>query len=99
MYETIVLGLACLVTPVLAKYAGHDGKKVPFDLVGIAGMFFLLSAASSLDLASKVGAIAGISQLVGTAAPLVGWLFLIVAALIGMVRGVTELVGHKLLHT
>ena len=49
-YELIVLGLVCLVTPWLAKLAGYEIARKPFDLVGIGGVFFLLASAFGLGM-------------------------------------------------
>lgn len=43
MSGTILLGLVCLVIPVLYKYAGLGMHKY-IKIVGISGLFFLLSA-------------------------------------------------------
>ncbi len=47
LWETILLGMALMVAPVFAKYAGYELKKLPYDLVGLAGLFFLMAAAFS----------------------------------------------------
>lgn len=44
MLDLIVLGLVCIVAPWFAKMAGYEVPRKPFDLVGIAGIFFLLGA-------------------------------------------------------
>ena len=48
--QLIILAIACLSVQFFAKYAGHNVKKVTYDLVGMGGMFFLLTAASGLEL-------------------------------------------------
>jgi hypothetical protein len=50
-YELIVLGLVCFTAPWLAKVAGFETGRKPFDLVGVAGIFFLLSTAFGLGTA------------------------------------------------
>src|SRR5262245_40289639 len=44
MLDLIVLGLVCIVAPWFAKMVGYEVPRKPFDLVGIAGIFFLLGA-------------------------------------------------------
>ena len=44
MLDLIVLGLVCIVAPWFVKMAGYEVHHKPFDLVGIAGIFFLLGA-------------------------------------------------------
>lgn len=48
MYELQVLGLSCLIAPIFAKYSGYEIQKKPFDLVRVAGLFFLLAAAFTI---------------------------------------------------
>ena len=49
-YELIVLALVCLIAPWLAKIAGFETGRKPFDLVGGAGIFFLAAAAFGLGM-------------------------------------------------
>jgi hypothetical protein len=48
MLDLVVLGLVCLVAPWLAKMSGYETPRKPFDLVGIAGIFFLLGTSLSM---------------------------------------------------
>ena len=48
LWETLLLGVFLMVAPVFAKYAGYELKKFPYDLVGLAGLFFLMAGAFSL---------------------------------------------------
>jgi hypothetical protein len=48
MLDLIVLGLVCLIAPWLAKMSGYETPRKPFDLVGIAGIFFLLGTSLSM---------------------------------------------------
>ena len=79
----ILLAMSCLSVQFVAKYIGHNVKKLPYDIVGLGGLFFLLTAASSLDLGNMdivhtlVGMVASIS-------PIMGWLCLLVATLMGV---------------
>ena len=34
-FELLVLGLICLAAPCFARFAGHETRRKPFDLVGI----------------------------------------------------------------
>lgn len=49
MYELIFLGLALMVAPVFAKYAGYE-KGGHFDLIGVGGLFFLVAAATHVPI-------------------------------------------------
>ena len=79
----ILLAIACLSVQFVAKYVGHNVKKLPYDMVGLGGMFFLLTAASGLELGgpdiihSLVGVVAMIS-------PIMGWFCLLGATLMGV---------------
>ena len=46
----ILLAISCLSVQFVAKYVGHNVKKLPYDLVGLGVLFFLLTAASGLEL-------------------------------------------------
>jgi hypothetical protein len=85
----IVLAVACLSVQFFAKYSGMNVKKVLYDLVGLGGLFFLLTAASSLDMEAgdMVHQIVG---LVGVISPIMGWLCL----LGGTVMGLLDLLIH-----
>lgn len=90
----IFLAIACLSVQFFAKYAGHNVKKLPYDLVGLGGLFFLLSAASGLDL-SGMDLVKVVVNLVATLAPLLGWLCLLGATLMGML----DLFMHVMMET
>lgn len=79
MYETIILAIACLSAPLIAKYAGYEIKKKPFDMVGVAGLFFLLGAAFSLG-PSKVTFLVQIGTLGSIISHILGWLLVIIGA-------------------
>jgi hypothetical protein len=85
----IVLGIACLSVQFFAKYAGMNVKKVLYDLVGLGGLFFLLTAASGLDITAG-DMVHQIVNLVGMVAPVMGWLCLFG----GTVMGVIDLLIH-----
>ena len=60
MTETLLLGLALMVAPVFAKYAGYELKKFPYDLEGLAGLFFLMAGAFSLGFFSTMTMFGGL---------------------------------------
>lgn len=95
-YELIVLGLVSLSAPALAKIAGFETGRKPFDLVGIAGIFFLLAASFGVG----VTLIASLTQ-IGNAFMLVsvvlGWIALAAGAVWGTVDVIRE-PDHGLLH-
>jgi hypothetical protein len=49
-YEIMVLGLISLTAPWLARWAGYETTRKPFDLVGVGGIFFLLTTAFDLGV-------------------------------------------------
>ena len=81
--QLIMLAVACLSVQFFAKYAGHNVKKLPYDLVGLGGLFFLLTAASGLDLGG-IDIIHSVVGLVATISPIMGWLCLLGATLMGV---------------
>lgn len=87
--QIIFLALACLSVQFFAKYAGYNVKKAPYDLVGLGGLFFLLTAASGLELGGP-DVVHYLTSLVGVISPIVGWLCL----LGGTLMGVLELIVH-----
>ena len=89
MYETIILAIACLSAPLFAKYAGYEIRKKPYDMVGVAGLFFLLGAAFSLG-PSKVVFLTNMSTIGSIVSHILGWLFVIVGAFRGALDVVME---------
>ena len=85
----ILLAIACLSVQFVAKYVGHNVKKLPYDLVGLGGLFFLLTAASSLDLGG-LDIIHPLVGMVGSMSPIVGWFCLLGAD----VMGVLDILKH-----
>jgi hypothetical protein len=79
MYETIILAIACLSAPLFAKYAGYEIHKKPFDMVGVAGLFFLLGAAFSLG-PSKVEFMQKVALTGSIVSHILGWLLVIIGA-------------------
>ncbi len=85
----ILLGIACLSVQLFAKYAGLNVKKALYDLVGLGGLFFLLTAASMLEIGGGE-MLQHLVSLVGTISPIMGWFCL----LGGTVMGVLDLLIH-----
>ena len=79
MYETIILGIACLSAPLFAKHAGYEITKKPYDMVGVGGLFFLLGAAFTLG-PSKVDFLLNIGSLGSIVSHVLGWLMVIIGA-------------------
>ena len=79
MNETIILAIACLSAPLFAKYAGYEIRKKPFDMVGVAGLFFLLGAAFSLG-PSKVEFMTHVAMTGSVVSHILGWLLVIIGA-------------------
>ena len=72
----ILLAIACLSVQFVAKYVGHNVKKLPYDFVGMGGLFFLLTAASGLELGGPdvVHSLVGIVSMIS---PILGWFCLL----------------------
>lgn len=79
-YELIVLALVSLVAPWLAKIAGFETGRKPFDLVGAAGIFFLLSAAFGLGM-NLVEMLQDIGRVFMIVSFVLGWIVLGAGAL------------------
>ncbi|HUJ09609.1 MAG TPA: hypothetical protein VL171_06240 [Verrucomicrobiae bacterium] len=88
-YELIVLGLICLAAPWLAKIAGFETGRKPFDLVGVAGIFFLLAAAFGVGM-SLVIALDQIGKAFMLVSLLLGWIALGAGAVWGTVDVIRE---------
>ena len=79
----ILLAIACLSVQFVAKYVGHNVKKLPYDLVGLGGLFFLLTAASGLDLGG-IDVIHSLVGMVSAISPIMGWFCLLGATMLGV---------------
>ena len=79
----ILLAIACLSVQFVAKYIGHNVKKLPYDFVGMGGLFFLLTAASGLELGGPeiIHSLVGVVVMI---APIMGWFCLLGATLMGL---------------
>jgi len=81
--QLILLAIACLSVQFVAKYSGHNVKKLPYDLVGLGVLFFLLTSASGLDLGG-LEMIHPLVGMVGSLTPILGWFCLLGATIIGV---------------
>ncbi len=90
MYETIILGIACLSAPLFAKLAGYEIYKKPYDMVGVGGLFFLLGAAFTLG-PSKVEFLQNIGSIGSVVSHVLGWLLVI----IGSFRSAIDVIMEK----
>ncbi len=82
-YELIVLGLVSLAAPWLAKLAGYEMTRKPFDVVGVAGIFFLLTAAFGMGF-QNVAVLASITSVAQTVALVIGWILMIIGGIWGI---------------
>ncbi len=92
-YELLILGLICLAAPGLARFAGYETRRKPFDLVGIGGIFFLLAASFGLG-PSMVPALRnnmpGLLNALLVISFCLGWLSLIVGAVWSTIEVIQE---------
>ena len=95
-YELIVLGLVCLAAPWLAKMAGYEIGRKPFDLVGVAGIFFLLSAAFGLGM-TLVTMLFEVGRAFMVVSFVLGWIALFAGAIWGTIDVIRE-PDHRLVH-
>lgn len=95
MIDLIILGLVCIVAPWFAKMAGYEVPRKPFDLVGIAGIFFLLGASVFIGL-NHVTWLASLGTFVLSLPYVVGVILLGLGAIWGTVAVLQE-PGHGLL--
>ncbi len=94
-YELIVLGLVCLAAPWLARLAGYEIGRKPFDLVGVAGIFFLLAAAFGLGM-TLVDLLAQVGKAFMLVSFVLGWIALFVGAIWGTIDVIRE-PDHRLM--
>lgn len=83
-YELLVLGLVCFLAPYLAKLAGFEVGRKSFDLVGIGGVFFFLTAAFSLGQ-HILPVMLAVFNVLMIAAYVLGWVTLLIGALWSMI--------------
>ena len=95
-YQLIVLGLVCLAAPWLAKMSGYEIGRKPFDLVGIAGIFFLMAASFGLGM-TYVDLLHDIGKAFLLVSFVLGWIALFAGAIWGTIDVVRE-PDHRLAH-
>ncbi len=82
-YEIMVLGLISLAAPWLARWAGYETTRKPFDLVGVGGIFFLLTTAFDMGV-SLIPTLAAPIHIAMTVAFIVGIVLLAIAGIWGI---------------
>lgn len=79
-YELIVLGLVCLIAPWLAGHAGYEMRRKPFDLVGVAGIFFLFAVSFGLGM-NMIPLLTNFGQVFMIVSFVLGWIAMGVGAI------------------
>lgn len=99
-YQLLLLGLICLVAPVLARFAGYETRRKPFDLVGIGGIFFLLAASLGLGPNSidSLQRMLGLFNAITVISFCLGCISLIVGAVWSTIEVLQEPEGRMLHH-
>jgi len=95
-YELIILGLVTLAAPGLARLAGYETGRKPFDLVGVAGIFFLLATAFGLGM-TLVPMLVDIGRVFMIVSFVLGWITLFAGAIWGALDVLRE-TDHGLMH-
>lgn len=88
-YELIILSVVCLMSPWLGKFAGYDITRKAFDLVGVAGIFFLLAASFGLGTA-LVPLLTDIGHVMMIVTFVLGWIALFAGAIWGTLDVIRE---------
>ena len=98
-YELIVLGLVCLGAPWIARQSGFETERKPFDLAGVAGLFFWAATAFGLGM-TYVDALKDIGRFLMVGSMVLGWVALgagaIWSALDVFRESHKELLTHKM---
>lgn len=94
--ELIFLGLACVASAYLAKGAGYKNGRKAFNLVGVGGVFFLMSAGFGIGIA-HVASLATIGGYLFKMSVLAGWAMLTLGGISGVLEVVRDL-DHILVH-
>ena len=91
-FQLLLLGLFCLTAPGLARFAGYETPRKPFDLVGIGGVFFLLAASFGLgpNLVESLRRLAGFWNGLMVISFCLGWISLIVGAVWSTIEVIRE---------
>jgi hypothetical protein len=77
MYTILILAVVALSAPLLAHFAGYELHRKPYELVGAAGLFFLLAVAFSTAPLEALKIVFGWGF---TVSYLIGWVSLLVGA-------------------
>jgi hypothetical protein len=77
MYPILVLAVIALSAPLFAKFAGYELRRKPFELVGAAGLFFLLAVAFN---SVPVPAVMIVFYWGFVVSYFIGWLMLLIGA-------------------
>jgi hypothetical protein len=98
-FQLLLLGLICLIAPGLARLAGYETRRKPFDLVGFGGIFFLLAASLGLGpvIVDSLRKMVGLFRALTIISLCLGWISLIVGAIWSTVEVLRES-EHTLLH-
>ncbi len=88
-YELILLGLITLIAPWLARVAGYETGRKPFELAGVAGFFFLLAAAFGLGM-TLVPLLVDIGRVFMIVSFVLGWIALFAGAIWGTIDVIRE---------
>jgi len=97
-FPLLLLGLICLAAPGLARFAGYETPRKPFDFVGIGGIFFLLASSFGLGLSlvDSLRNMPGLFHALTIISLCLGWISLIVGALWSTLEVIRE-PDHSLL--
>ena len=79
-YELIALGLVCLGAPWLARLGGFETHRKPFDLAGVAGLFFWAAAAFGLGT-TYVDLLKDVGKFLVVVSMILGWIALGIGAI------------------
>jgi hypothetical protein len=86
MYPVLILAVVALSAPLFARFAGYELRRKPFELVGAAGLFFLLAVAFSTAPLEALKTVFGYGFIVSY---LIGWVSLLVGAVWALLDVVT----------
>ncbi len=98
LWETILLGLALMIAPVFAKYAGYELKKFPYDLVGLAGLLFLMAGAFSLSFWTTLALFGGFFAQLASWMTMLSYFFGALALFVGTLMAAFDAFREMLHH-
>jgi hypothetical protein len=88
-WELIVLGFVCFAAPWFARLAGYETGRKPFDLCGVARIFFLLAASFGLGM-NLVDMLRDFGRVFMIISMVLGWISLAVGAVWGLYDVIRE---------